>query len=48
VPLTRAQGATLKLLNKKNTFAKIWQEPEIITIFALLKKSKNATHAHTY
>jgi hypothetical protein len=42
------QGATLKLLNKKNTFTKIWREPEIITIFAVLNKSKNAKHAQTY
>jgi hypothetical protein len=42
------QGAGLKLLNKKNTFPKIWREPKIITIFALLKKSKNAAHVHTY
>jgi hypothetical protein len=29
-----ALRATLKLLNKKNTFLKIWHEQEIITIFA--------------
>jgi hypothetical protein len=46
-PVAPAFRATLKLLNKKNTFRKIWREQEIIAIFAP-QNNNHALHAHTY